>query len=377
VTRRRLSLLPLDLVAAAALSAAALLEVVQGGVGGRVLVAAPTQVVVAAAVGLRGRAPLLGSAIALTAMTVDAAFAGEPGSATAAISLAVLFFACGADDRPRRRSGALVVIALFAVPMFAGGNGLADVLAAVLTSMGVPWLVGGLRRRQLLTRAERARAEQLVREREEATERAVAAERARLARELHDVVSHNVGMIIMQAGAGEVLLDDHPERTRAALQAIEEGARSSLVELRRMLGLLRESDPESLGPAPGLALVPELARRLQQVGVDVAVDADVDDLAGLPAELDLAAFRIVQEALTNVVKHSDARRAAVRLRRTLAELSVTITDDGHASSGGMSGGYGLTWLRERAVAVGGSLTAGPTGRRGWEVRASLPCPRQA
>lgn len=372
----RLSGVSLDAVAAASLGTAALLEVLLAGVGGSAVVAAPAQVVVASVVGLRTRAPLLGTVLALAAMTLDAAVAGEPGSATAAISLAVLFFACGADGRAARRWGALVVAAAFGVPMFLGGNGLADVLAAVLTSMGVPWLLGALRRRQQLARAERARFEQLAREREEATERAVAAERARLARELHDVVSHNVGMIIMQAGAGDVLLDEHPERTRAALHAIEDGARSSLTELRRMLGLLRSAESGSEVGAPTLERVPELTRQVRDVGLHVDLELDPAAADGLPPELHLAAFRVVQEALTNVVKHSDARWARVRIVRDDTGLGVEVTDDGEPRSGpSENGGFGLQGLRERMAAVGGSVTAGPRAAGGWEVRASMPCPR--
>lgn len=238
---------------------------------------------------------------------------------------------------------------------------------------GIAWLFGiavrGRHGRITLLEGETARltAEQELRARE-----AVAAERSRIARELHDVVAHAVSVVVVQAQAGQRLVGADDERARESLTAIEETARNALQEMRRLLGMLRDTDEASLAPQPGLAQVDELAAQVRAAGLPVAVDVSGDPKP-LPPGLDLAAYRLVQEGLTNALKHSGATRAVVDIEYSDARLSVAVSDDGHGRNGSNGeGGHGLLGLRERVAMYGGDLESGPRSDGGWLVRASLP-----
>ncbi|MFC8952378.1 sensor histidine kinase [Streptomyces sp. NPDC057101] len=213
-------------------------------------------------------------------------------------------------------------------------------------------------------------------------ERAAARERARIAREMHDILSHAVSLMIVQAEAGPVAVRAAPERAEAAFEAISETGREAMSQLRQMLGLLRES-PDSAEsaaprePQPDLAALPGLVERVRDSGLAVTYTTEGGVRAALPAATGASVYRIVQEALTNVVRHADARTAEVRLSRADGVLSVTVTDDGRGPRGG-SGGHGLLGIRERAAAHGGTATTGPgPGGRGFEVRVLLPVPSTA
>lgn len=212
-------------------------------------------------------------------------------------------------------------------------------------------------------------------------EHAVAQERLRIARELHDVVAHTMSVVAVQSGVAMHVLDSQPDRARAAVQEIATSSRSAMAELRRLLGVLRADDQPrgALAPSPALADVDALAATLERAGVPVEVRV-AGEPCPLPAATELTAYRIVQEALTNVVKHAGAgARARVTLRFTAAELGLEIEDDAGAGLGSASrtapprtdGGVGLTGMRERVAAFGGGLEAGPTDR-GYRVRATLP-----
>ncbi|MER5308951.1 histidine kinase [Streptomyces sp. NPDC002773] len=213
-------------------------------------------------------------------------------------------------------------------------------------------------------------------------ERAAARERARIAREMHDILSHAVSLMIVQAEAGPVAVRVAPERAEAAFEAISETGREAMNQLRQMLGLLRESPENSesaapLEPQPDLAALPGLVERVRGSGLAVTYTTEGGVRAALPAATGASVYRIVQEALTNVVKHADARTAEVRLSRADGVLRVTVTDDGRGPRGG-SGGHGLLGIRERAAAHGGTATTGPgPGGRGFEVRVLLPVPSTA
>ncbi|MEU2119260.1 histidine kinase [Streptomyces sp. NPDC016459] len=210
-------------------------------------------------------------------------------------------------------------------------------------------------------------------------ERAAARERARIAREMHDVLSHAVSLMIVQAEAGPVAVRTAPERAEAAFDAISETGREAMNQLRQMLGLLREgSEPAApREPQPDLAALPGLVERVRSSGLAVTYTTEGGVRAALPAAVGASVYRIVQEALTNVVKHADARTAEVRLSRADGVLCVTVTDDGGGPRGG-SGGHGLLGIRERAAAHGGTATAGPgPGGCGFEVRVRLPVPSTA
>ena len=210
-------------------------------------------------------------------------------------------------------------------------------------------------------------------EHEVQTRRAVEAERARIAGELHDVVTHNVSVMVVQAGAARSVLDSSPDDAREALLAVEASGRTAMSELRHLLGLLAPAggDEDMLVPQPGTARVPALVERVRAAGL--SVELSVTGARDLPPGVDLAAYRVVQEALTNVIKHAGTSRAAVVLEYRPDDLLITVTDDGRPATGpGGPGGRGLIGLRERIGLYGGELDAGPRPGGGWRVRARIP-----
>jgi signal transduction histidine kinase len=208
---------------------------------------------------------------------------------------------------------------------------------------------------------------------EEETQRAMAEEQARIARELHDVIAHSVSMIVVQAAAADDVFDDRPDQARAALRSIESAGRDALRELRRLLSGVRPGiADDSIEPQPGLDRLDELAESVRAGGLQVAVRRDGSPVE-LPAGLDLSAYRIVQEALTNTLRHARATRADVTLTYASDALEVDVLDDGRAPAGnGLDGGHGLLGMRERAALLGGELEAGPHPGGGYRVHARLP-----
>ncbi|MFC4945696.1 sensor histidine kinase [Pseudonocardia sp. GCM10023141] len=200
-------------------------------------------------------------------------------------------------------------------------------------------------------------------------ERAAERERARIARDMHDVLAHAVSLMIVQAEAGPVVVRSAPDRAEAAFDAVAAAGRDAMVQLRQLLGLLT-ADREP-APQPGLAAVPDL---VAGVGTHVALSTTGAARPLAPAA-DVAAYRIIQESLTNIVKHADAGRASVGLVWTDAELVITVVDDGARPSTTGAGGHGLIGISERAAACGGSATYGPAGERGFRVSARLPVAR--
>jgi signal transduction histidine kinase len=261
------------------------------------------------------------------------------------------------------------------VPALAGrGVSSAGFAVAMYAAFTVAWLLGdNLRTRRAYLVEVEARAERLEREREERARQAVAEERARIARELHDVISHNVSVMVVQASAGKDVFESRPERARDALGSIESIGREALVELRRLLGVVSPNEePEGPGfaPQPGLSRLPELVEQVGAGGlrVELTIEGQARDL---PAGVDLSAFRIVQEALTNTLKHAHASRADVSVRYTDAGLEVEVLDDGVAGAP-TERGRGIVGMRERAALLGGELSAGPRPAGGFGVRARMP-----
>jgi signal transduction histidine kinase len=206
-------------------------------------------------------------------------------------------------------------------------------------------------------------------------------ERARIARDLHDVVAHAVSIMVVQTGAAQRMIDADPRRAHAALDAVLETGREALGELRSMLGMLHPSaDDAPLSPQPGLADLPALVQRLHNAGLDVALNADPEPDAAIGAALelgpgaDLAAYRVVQESLTNVVKHGHAARAEVNVHRGPDGIEIEVRDNGRAaSSTDVAGaGHGLIGMRERLSLYGGTLESGPIRPHGFRVRAVIP-----
>ncbi|WP_372350650.1 sensor histidine kinase [Streptomyces sp. KL116D] len=228
-----------------------------------------------------------------------------------------------------------------------------------------------------LARVRREQWEQARAERERAARRRADEERLRIARELHDVLAHSISVINVQAGVGLALLDSDPEQARTALTTIKAASKEALGEVRQVLDTLRAPGDAPRAPAPGLDRLPELVEQASGAGLTVGVTTD-GERVGLPPGADLAAFRIVQEALTNVVRHSGSRAARVRLRYGKGLLTVTVDDDGPASRTEAGGsGNGLAGMRERAAALGGTIEAGPRPDGGFRVVAELPLTARA
>jgi signal transduction histidine kinase len=241
--------------------------------------------------------------------------------------------------------------------------------------LGVAWAVGdGNRTRRAHLATVEQRAADLERERDQRAALAAAAERARITRELHDVVAHGLSVMVVQAQGGAAALRRHPDRTATALSNVIETGRASLADMRRLLGLVRadaEGVPE-LTPQPGIGALPALVDQVRAAGTAVELHVDGEPVA-LPAGVDLSAYRIVQEALTNTLKHAGAgARASVRLDFRPGELEIEVTDDGRVVSTMDDDGNGLRGISERVTMLGGTVTAGPGDGEGFRVWARLP-----
>jgi len=269
---------------------------------------------------------------------------------------------------------AFTIVGLLALlPSDAPGFG-AD---SVLTSgalFGAAVLFGAtVQGRRLRLEAVEQRAVALEREQDEEARRAVADERLRIAQELHDVVAHSMSVIAVQAGAGMHVIDREPEQAKLALEAISATSRSTLRELRRLLGVLRDDGAgAAYEPTPGLADLERLAHDVSATGVAVEVSM-VGDLGAVPPGIDFTAYRVVQEALTNVIKHAGPARARVRIDATPSGLRIEVSDDGRGVNGRSDGtGHGLIGMQERVAVFGGALETGPTAGGGFRVAADLP-----
>jgi signal transduction histidine kinase len=254
------------------------------------------------------------------------------------------------------------------------GSDLGDV-AFVLALVGAPYGAGlTLRLRREREAVLQARNEALRAEQEEVARRAVTEERSRIARELHDVVSHAISVTVLQARGARWQLGRSEEEVRTALDAIEQTNTAALGDMRRLLAVLRDtdSDPDTpLQPQPSLQHLDALVREVSASGVPVSVELDGAPLP-VPPGVDLSAYRIIQEALTNVLKHAGPAHATVRLAYCPDALVVSIQDDGSQVAVPNGTGHGLIGIRERVAVVGGEVTAGPRVDGGYEVRARLP-----
>ena len=254
------------------------------------------------------------------------------------------------------------------------GPDLAPFRAEVAVVAIIAWLIGHSIR-QAQARAELRRAQ--------AAAQTTLAERLRIARELHDIVAHSIGIIAIQAGAGRRVFDARPDEARDALATIEATSRETLSGLRRMMTGLRDAEPgpdagqAPLGPAPGLADIDRLAAMSLEAGVKVEVDWH-GSRSPLPADIDLSAFRIIQEAVTNVVRHAGTGQCRVLIGQQVGQLSIEITDSGRGAPASKItaavAGYGITGMRERATLLGGDFSAGPRPGGGFRVAARLPLP---
>jgi signal transduction histidine kinase len=267
------------------------------------------------------------------------------------------------------------------VPWVGGGIGIVagliwlgvDDFLLPIVMFGGAWLAGRLvQKRQLYAQAFAERARVLERERDANARVAAAEERVRIAREMHDVVGHSVSVMVVQAGAERLALGEERPATREALLAIERTGREALAEMSRLLGVLRkEGEGLALAPRPSLAQVDALVQTVRAVGIPVELRVEGDQTA-LPPSVDVSAYRIVQEALTNVVKHAGPARATVVVRYSGRAVEVEVTDDGCGSVNGNAAGYGLAGMRERVALHGGTLDTGSRSDGGFTVKARLP-----
>lgn len=321
----------------------------------------PTALLMTLPLALRRRFPLLAAVAILVASAVQSVLTTPTeGLAGIVASLLALYSVGAYTDSTRAAIGAATGFAAVA----AAASGAGDLAFGVLIFGGALLFGVAIRRRHL-------HAAELTRERDEA----VTTERARLARELHDVVAHSVSTIVVQAQAGNALLDREPARAGDALQAIEESGRQALVELRRLLGLLRDAGPAdtNTSPQPGLGELDALVDGFRRAGLDATLQMD-GPAPALPPGIDLAAYRVIQEALTNALKHAEGSSVAVRVRRAEDALELEVLDDGQSSSQAAMNehGHGLVGMRERLSLYGGELEVGPGEERGFVVRARFP-----
>jgi signal transduction histidine kinase len=271
-------------------------------------------------------------------------------------------------------AGGLAVVAALPLAVIEPGQPFspADSAFIAIFILG-PWLGGRVvRHRQHRERGLEARAVALELERDAKAREAVLEERARIARELHDVVGHAISVMLLQARGGRRMLAKDPEETRRALDAIDHAGGQALAEMRRLLGVLRQTEDElALAPRPSMTRIDELVARLAGTGLPVEVTVAGEPVE-LPPGIDVSAYRIVQEALTNALKHAGPARAQVIVRYTPEDLELEILDDGPGTGNGGGSGHGLPGLRERVAVYGGELDAGRRPQGGYALRARLP-----
>jgi len=318
-----------------------------------------------------GAPAAMGVAAALTSF-VDRTVVPYDG-VTFLVGCAAIFLVGSLRDRAQAVAGFAVAEGVLAVvvhndPRSGVGN---FVVASII--FAIVWTIAfGVGRKSVEADEARDRAARAEREREERARSAVAEERARIARELHDVVGHSVSVMTVQASGVRRLLRPDQDREREALLIVERTGREALAEMRRMVGVLRRpEEAPALAPQPSLDHLGRLVEQAREAGLPVELSIEGDAIQ-LPAGVDLTAYRLVQEGLTNVVKHAQATRAEVLVNYGESYLEVTVTDNGSGVGNGDGSGHGLVGIRERVSVYGGELDAGPQPGGGYRLRAKLP-----
>ena len=276
-------------------------------------------------------------------------------------------------DRTQSTAGLAFGIGITAIVAHNDPNGGIDNFVFTSLVFTIAWTIGFLVSRKFheaeIARERALKAEQ---EREVRARLAVSDERARIARELHDVVGHSVSVMTVQASAARRLLRPHQEKEREALLVVEQTGREALAEMRRMVGVLRRpEEAPALAPQPSLEQIERLVEQTREAGLPVDLRIEGEPVP-LPAGLDLTAYRLVQEGLTNTLKHAQAQRAEVVVRYDEGYVELTVSDDGQGGGNGGGSGHGLVGMRERVSVYGGELEAGPRAGGGFRLRARLP-----
>ncbi len=325
---------------------------------------------------VRRRHPALVLLVTGVGITLYSTLGYVEGGGSMGVLIALYTVAAHSDRRTATIAAILTALGvLFTFANYVGREPrIAESMLGVYVEYSAAWLFGTYlqgRRQDLRTLQERA--ERLEREREERARLAVAEERARIARELHDVVAHHVSVMVVQAGAARRVAASDPSSARAAMAAVELAGRTALAEMRRMLEVLREEEPD-LEPEPSLDEVESLVARVRAAGLPVELHVE-GERGDVPPGVDLAAYRIVQEALTNVVKHAGPTTATIRIGYAPDRVEVEVTDDGRGAAAHLGvepGGRGLVGMRERAMLYGGTMEAGPRAAGGYRVHAAFP-----
>jgi signal transduction histidine kinase len=341
-------------------------------------VVAPLAVAATLPIALRRYRPLevfavtVAALAALNGLGVDTL---APGTVVATYSLAA-----HCDRRVALKAGALGLAVL--APAFVESAGWTEVqsVAPDVLVLAVAWILGdNLRTRRAYLHELEEKAERLERERAENERRAAAEEQARIARELHDVIAHNVSVMVVQAAAGGEVFEVNPARAREALASIEATGRDALAELRRLLGVVtaQEDGAGSRAPQPGLGRLDTLVEQVRAAGLDVELVVEGERVE-LASGIDLSAYRVIQEALTNTLKHAFAKRAWVIVRYGERDVEVEVLDDGAGPPReGSPGARGLIGMRERVGLFGGELEIGPRPNGGYRVLGRFPLPEEA
>jgi signal transduction histidine kinase len=299
----------------------------------------------------------------LVVFTVSASIAG----------LLASFMLGNLDDAVQARIGLGIVLGSAAIIVYNDPTHDTGQIVLMPVLFAIAWLAGfALRERAEQAEAAETRAATAERERDAAARIAVAEERVRIARELHDVVAHAVSVMVLQVGAVRHNLSGADRESLEALEGVEQTGRSALAEMRRLLGAMRARDDEpQLGPEPGLDHLETLLEKVRHAGLTVQLHLEGEPVP-IPRAIDLSAYRIVQEGLTNVLKHAGAARADVTLRYAPEELQIDIHDDGVGALSGGDPGFGLVGIRERVTLYGGEMSAGSDNGGGFRLRTRLP-----
>ncbi|HXH97998.1 MAG TPA: sensor histidine kinase [Gaiellaceae bacterium] len=276
-------------------------------------------------------------------------------------------------DSRQGRVGLATVLGGAAIVVYNDPSHSAGELVFTPILFAIAWLAGfALYERATRAEAAETRAAQAERDRESAARLAVAEERARIARELHDIVAHSVSVMVLQVGAVRHRLPGELEQDRDALQDVERTGRAALAEMRRLLGAMRsEQDELDLTPQPGLGSLEPLLDEIRRSGLPVELHLEGEPVQ-LPHAIDLSAYRIIQEGLTNALKHAHAGRADVVVRYRPDELRIDVRDDGRGPATSDGAGHGLVGIGERVKLYGGTMTAGPAAGGGFALTAQLP-----
>ena len=330
-----------------------------------------------AALAFRCTYPLAAFLVTISSLLAIAAVGGEFDNQSALMVVVLVFslYSYGANARGRQAWAAAVVMPLV-IAQFVTDDGdsfhWGDIVFGSFI-LGGPWLAGVMmrlrrEREQSLTR----RTVELERDQDERARAAVAEERARIARELHDVVAHAISVVVVQARGGRKVLATDPDASRTAFDSIERTGEQALGEMRRLLGMLRDDDEEqSRAPQPSLDRLEALADEMRASGLPV--ELEVEGIPnGIPPGIDVSGYRIVQEALTNVLKHAGPAVARVDVRYAADAVEITVADDGSGGLTGAGTGNGLLGITERVAVVGGEIDAGPQPDGGFVVHARLP-----